>query len=139
MKKIIIIIIALVAIVGIVFAVTSDNKTAGVSQNNGAPTGTSDDIIPGTDDRAVKGTVVSVDVSKVPVDGPGLVIIQTDTGLQAVIAVPSMGMGMCAAKDKIENYSEFKAGDKVEVRGQVGAENMIIPCESAEHYLRVSK
>ena len=90
-----------------------------------------------SEDRVASGTVVSVDAEQAMVDGPVLVTILNETEGIAVIAVPSMGLPTCAARDNMADAFALMAGDYIEVRGSIGEEGMIIPCMSTEHYLRV--
>lgn len=92
-----------------------------------------------TESKTVSGTVTSVDLEGMAVDGPGLINISTNEGGEAVIAVPSMGILLCAAKDNIADISTIKTGNKIEARGSVGPEGQIVPCESAEHFVRVAQ
>ena len=90
-----------------------------------------------SEDRVVSGTVISVDTEGAMVDGPVLVTVLNEAEGIIVIAVPSMGLPTCAARDSMADAFALAAGDFVEVRGSVGEEGMIIPCMSTEHYLRV--
>lgn len=89
-------------------------------------------------DEALSGTVTKVDLEGMMVDGPGLVYITADgSGEARVIAVPSFGRNMCNEKAELADVSAIKAGDHVEVQGEVGEDNYIIPCMGEGHYLRV--
>lgn len=89
------------------------------------------------EDREVRGTITAVDTSKTPVDGPVLITLRTESEGTVVIAVPSMGLPMCAAYASMDDAFALKAGQEIEVRGSEGTENRIVPCTSADHYLRV--
>jgi hypothetical protein len=89
-------------------------------------------------DQEISGSVVSINVDQVPVDGPSLITIRTESGAQTVVAIPSMGINLCAAQANIMNIGELKVGDEVQARGQVGVNGTIIPCESSDHFLRVA-
>ncbi len=91
-----------------------------------------------SEDRTYAGVVTSVDLEKVAVDGPAVVILRTAAGTEAKILVPSFGLGLCKAKASIADVYELKVGDAVEARGSVGAESAIVPCQSEAHYLRVT-
>lgn len=117
-----IVVIVLLAVVG--YLVTSNKEVA--------PGGDGNSNV----EQEVSGTVVSVNTEQVAVDGPALVTVQTEDG-EVVVAVPSMGINLCAARDNIADVYELSSGDEVAVLGSVGENDMIIPCESADHYLRV--
>ncbi len=85
----------------------------------------------------VRGTILAVDTQQAAVDGPVLILIQQDSGEAAVVAVPSMGLPTCAARGNMTDAFALQAGQVIEVKGTVGNEGMIIPCESADHYLRI--
>lgn len=93
---------------------------------------------PATKDRAVSGTVTAVDLSKIPVDGPAMITVKTATG-SVEIHAPSFGMNLCAAGKDIADPYKLKVGDAVEANGAVSEEDVIVPCTSASHYLRVTK
>lgn len=86
----------------------------------------------------IAGTVTDIDTSQIMVDGPGLVTIEGNDGNRHVIAVPSMGRNLCAASGNLTDPSEIAIGDSVEVQGEINAEDQIVPCAEANHYLRVS-
>lgn len=137
MKKqhIIVLLVLLVVVFVVVYASTND-KTADQIQ-------TPDTVSPDTNtpvetgDREVQGSVIIVNTAQVAVDGPALINLKLADGSTAVIAVPSMGLNFCTAKASLADVYKLKTGDKVEVRGTIGEEGRIIPCESASHYLRV--
>lgn len=129
--KVILVVVALV-IIGIVFWVSTSSP----------------DVTPRTEeelnifeegnDVTVRGVVSAVDREQMMVDGPGLITVVTDADAQHVIAVPSMGRNLCAAGDRVTDAYEIEPGDLVEVRGTIGVDMMIIPCEKSGHYLRVT-
>lgn len=88
--------------------------------------------------REVKGTVVSVNTDAVALDGPSLITIKDESGADVVVAVPSMGINLCLAKDAIADVYTIKAGDVAEARGTVDEEGRIVPCESSDHYLKIT-
>lgn len=90
------------------------------------------------DDRAYAGVITAIDLEQMMVDGPARIVIRTDADAEAVILVPSMGLPLCAAREALADVYALKVGQRVEARGSVGAEaDSIVPCQSAEHYLRV--
>lgn len=112
-----VLVIAVLAVIGLFFAQSksAENEATG---------------------RSVSGVVSSLDLEQAMVDGPYVVVIKTESGSEETVHVPSMGIRLCAAPEKIMSPSELKAGDRVEVKGTLTAEGFIIPCESADHYLR---
>lgn len=85
----------------------------------------------------VSGVAVEVDLEGAMVDGPALVTIEDEGGKRHVMAVPSMGLPLCAAFENIADVYTIEPGDTVSVKGDVNAADQIIPCESADHYLTV--
>ena len=85
----------------------------------------------------VRGTILAVDTEQAAVDGPVLILLQQESGEPAVVAVPSMGLPTCAARANMADAFTLTTGQMIEVKGSVGADGMIVPCESADHYLRV--
>lgn len=84
-----------------------------------------------------EGTVSEVNLEGVAFDGPALVTIEDEDGKEHVIAVPSMGINLCAAVEDIDDVFALSVGDKVSVRGEVDEEGRIVPCADSSHYLRV--
>lgn len=84
-----------------------------------------------------EGVVTEVDASQAVVDGPFLISLEIAGDTMRTIAVPSMGINLCAAQDSIVDIAELSAGDEIEVRGKVDEENRIVPCDEDEHYLRL--
>lgn len=89
------------------------------------------------DADSVTGTITHVDAEAAMIDGPVLITITTDAGASRVIAVPSMGLRLCAAVDTITDPFALKAGTKVAVRGEVGEGGQLVPCSDSSHYLRI--
>jgi hypothetical protein len=85
------------------------------------------------------GKVITVDMTQVAVDGPAVVTLRTSAGNDVKINVPSFGILLCKAHASILGASTLKVGDAVEVRGTVGEDGTIVPCQSEDHYLRVMK
>lgn len=86
---------------------------------------------------AVRGTVVAVDLEQAMFDGPYVLLVRETNGDEVVIAVPSMGIMLCAGRANIANVSDIKEGMTVEAKGALTAQGDIVPCESESHYLRV--
>ncbi|MEX0673064.1 MAG: hypothetical protein WDZ82_00320 [Candidatus Paceibacterota bacterium] len=132
MKKtiIILIVLALIALFAYVFMIGGD--VAEDSQLDETP---SENV----EDTEAAGTIVSVDTDQVAADGPAFVTVLQEDETEVVVAVPSMGINLCPAQENIADVFELEAGDEVEVRGRVdsGFEGAIVPCESADHYLRI--
>lgn len=95
-------------------------------------TGTSSDAV------TVTGTVSEVDASQVSVDGPYVIAVETNNGAVRTVEVPSMGMQICAASDTIDSAPDIEVGQKVSVRGERKQNGVIVPCESADHYVQVA-
>lgn len=88
--------------------------------------------------KDIRGEVVSVDRSQIIADGPTVIMVSTENGVERV-EVPSMGINLCPASKSIVDVSMLEAGMVIEVSGSVGGdEGAIVPCESEEHYLRVA-
>lgn len=92
----------------------------------------------GSSQRSVSGTITSVNLDGIAADGPAVITVQTESGVE-VIHVPSFGLNLCAANESITDVYVLKSGDRVEARGTVSEEGAIVPCDSEEHYLRVSQ
>lgn len=90
-----------------------------------------------SDEASVEGRVTLVDLEGMAVDGPGKITVATADGSVKVIAIPSMGINLCAAKDDIASVSEVTAGDTVSARGAIGPDGEIVPCEKSTHYFRI--
>ena len=84
------------------------------------------------------GVVLSVDREAIAYDGPAYVTIDATDGSRVVVAVPSMGLNLCAAHEAILDVYTLTPGVKVEVRGALGEDGYVTPCQSAEHYLRIT-
>lgn len=91
------------------------------------------------EDRSANGSVTSVNLDAIAYDGPAVVKIRTEAGAEVTIHVPSFGIALCEAKANIADVYSMKAGERVEVRGEVSEEGAIVPCRSEDHYLRVQK
>ncbi len=84
------------------------------------------------------GVIATIDTTGAMVDGPYVITTQSSSTTDAlVIAVPSMGINLCSARLAIVDISTLKVGDRIEVRGALDAGGNIVPCEMADHYLRV--
>lgn len=87
----------------------------------------------------VQGVVTALDLEGMMVDGPGLITIETDAGDAHTIAVPSMGIRLCAAYERITQAGVIEVGDRVSVRGEVNLEGQIVPCTEETDYLEVTE
>lgn len=125
MKKIILLIILIAAAVAAIFYLVQRPDTA----SNEAPVA--------GDTVEVSGTVKSVNTELAMVDGPYLVILDTEAG-ERTVALPSMGILLCAAKSNIAPIDSVQAGMSVSTKGGVSEDGSIVPCESADHYFRVN-
>jgi heat shock protein HslJ len=84
------------------------------------------------------GKVLSVNLDQAAFDGPYIFILESDGGEVSTIAVPSMGLPLCAAyqNKNIGDVYLIKVGEMIEVRGVVSEDGSIVPCESTDHYFR---
>lgn len=89
-------------------------------------------------DTEVRGTVTNVNLEQMAVDGPALISIESEQNITYTVAVPSMGLPLCAARENIADVSDINVGDALAVRGKTNAEGYIIPCEDAAHFLQVT-
>lgn len=139
MQKTIIAVVVLALVgVGLYYVLTmyqpNPDALSGLNQEEvQAPEETGEEAVEGE----VRGTVVSVNTEQAMVDGPVLITVRSQDEKEAVVAVPSMGLPLCAASTNMADAFALTAGQYIEVRGAVGADGTIIPCESADHYLRV--
>ncbi len=84
------------------------------------------------------GIVTALDLSGVAFDAPALITIKTDSDSLYAIAIPTMGLPLCAAQEKIADVYEISPGDKVSVRGITDEAGQIVPCTSETHQFIVS-
>lgn len=84
------------------------------------------------------GTVTAIDLEPLTYDGPGRIVIITNEGKNVIIEVPAR-MNLCEAKDNIADVGQIALNDTLEVTGDVTEEGVLVPCESEEHYLRVTR
>lgn len=126
MKKILIVLVLIAAVATLIYLFRSekatDNSLVGNDDSNG--------------DSIARGTIVEVDTTQVPVDGPTRITVRQENGSQVFVAIPSMGINLCPAQENIADWSILKTGDRIEVRGSE-LEGSILPCESSAHYLKV--
>ena len=85
----------------------------------------------------VTGTITRIDLDAVAFDGPARIVVATDSGGEEVIAVPSMGLPLCAARENIADPFSLEVGQQVSANGEENPQGDIVPCSSEEHYLRV--
>ncbi len=88
---------------------------------------------------ALEGVVRSVELEQMAADGPAKLTLTTSAGETHTVAVPSMGLPMCAAKDAIASVSDIQMGDLVRVAGLRGENGEVVPCTSAAHYLTIER
>lgn len=84
------------------------------------------------------GEVLAIDLEQVTFDGPVVITLESSDGEVSTIAVPSMGILLCPAhqNNNIGDAFLIKAGDMIDVRGEVSEDGSIVPCSSSDHYLR---
>lgn len=86
----------------------------------------------------INGVVTNVNLDQVTFDGPALITISDEVNTQYTVAVPSMGIRLCEAADSITSPWDISPGDLATVYGAENEEGYIVPCESKDHYLRVT-
>lgn len=123
MNKVVIwiVVIIVIVLIGGYFLFTAGTRTSEMSPS-----------------ATVAGTVTAVNLDQVTFDGPALVTIQTEAGDTEVIAVPSMGLPLCAAYGDIADVYTLEVGSTVAVAGERDEEDRIVPCDDASHYFRVT-
>jgi hypothetical protein len=96
----------------------------------------------GTGNRAktssIVGVVSSVNTDAIAYDGPSLITLTDNSGISHVIAIPSMGLPLCAAFDNIASVGVINVGDMISVNGEKDADGNIVPCSDANHFLSVT-
>jgi hypothetical protein len=130
MKKFILIIVVIVlAIAGYYFYFTSYKSI--VDDEKGAP-------MVGASTVEFEGEIKNINKDAIALDGPTVITVSSGN-TETYIAVPSMGINLCAAKNNIVDVFTLKVGDKVSVSGVSDDQGRIVPCEDTSHYLRVVK
>lgn len=129
MKKTIISVLAIIIIVWLGYAIATRNSEPDLIEQ--VPVENT-----GSDSEA-SGTVTSINTEQIVYDGPSLITIRTEDGMERIIAIRSMGINLCAAQPQMADVGTLQTGDRIEVRGYAEADGIIVPCESADHYLRV--
>lgn len=86
----------------------------------------------------VTGQVLAVSTEQAAFDGPYVITLQPKNEGPVTVAVPSMGLPLCAAytAKNIVDVSLITVGNEYEVRGEVSEDGSIVPCTSADHFLR---
>jgi len=84
------------------------------------------------------GTVVEVNKDAAMYDGPIRIVIQGADSTRTTIAIPSMGLPLCAAykTGAIKDPYNIVVGSTLEVSGTLGEDGSVVPCQSDMHYLR---
>jgi hypothetical protein len=90
-------------------------------------------------EEIVEGIILNIDLEGAVIDGPALVTVSTDGDGEKVVAVPSMGINLCAAAPNIVDVYTLSVGDIVSARGLIDEEGRIVPCNDESHYLRVQE
>lgn len=88
-------------------------------------------------DNEVEGVIMSINTEQIAFDGPALITVRAEDGSERVIAIRSMGINLCMARPNMADVSTLRVGNKIEARGYAEADGIVVPCESADHYLRV--
>lgn len=132
-KLTVVAILFLVVGVGIVAFLGLNRETAPVAPPVATTT-------PPVVDLTLIGQVTEVNFEQVAFDGPTIVTFTTaGTNEVRQLAVPSMGLIGCLAAAEIADPFQLAPGDRVEVRGRVGEDGVLVPCEDAQHYLRATR
>ena len=83
---------------------------------------------------AVSGQVLEIDTSSLAYDGPAKITVLTYSGDRTTVLVPAR-INLCVGT--LDDYSELKSGDTIEVYGEVTIDGDIIPCTEEDHYLTI--
>ncbi len=131
-KSFILAVIVLVLIVGAVLWVA---KSSSVTPNSEVEETPGEEV---STTLSAEGTVTEINKDEVAFDGPVRITIEDEQGKVVKIAIPSMGLPMCEAykAGSIRDPYTIKVGDTLAVSGTAGEDGSIVPCQSAEHFLR---
>ena len=126
-KNILWALIIIIAALGVfaVFGVFDSSFRGGFREGDGNP------------EAILSGEIISMDGDQVAADGPYVVTIRNAAGGENVIAIPSMGILLCEARESIAAIDTLTPGAHVEVRGAVSEDGSIVPCEKPSHYMRI--
>lgn len=119
-------IIAIILIIAAVGILVSRDRSVTVNQQPNSMTSQETTT-------TVSGTVTNVDTSPWAFDGNAIVLVETDQGDSVEVQIPAR-INLCPAQSAIA--TDLAVGEMVEVNGTM-FEGAIIPCQSADHYLRV--
>lgn len=86
----------------------------------------------------VSGEIVDVTLDQIAFDGPALIKVLSLEGSLVTIAVPSMGIQSCVAKENITEVEKAAVGDKVTVSGYLNKDGNVVPCDDEAHYLHIT-
>ena len=101
----------------------------------GCATTSAPDLVLETGSTAtLSGTVVSVNLEPMAVDGDGVITIETESGATARVFVAAR-MNLCTAEG-LDLVGDLAPGDRIEVQGRVMGGTNIRPCEGDDHFLR---
>ncbi|HMO78107.1 MAG TPA: hypothetical protein PKA42_03115 [Candidatus Paceibacterota bacterium] len=128
MKKIIIIAFVVIAFVALFFLLLNNYIYTEKQMLN--------DLETEMTEIQLEGLVLAIDTEAMMVDGPAIIKMQSTSGEEYDIAVPSMGRNLCAAAT-IADPGLIAIGNTVKVSGTLTAENVVVPCEKKEHYLEI--
>ncbi len=99
---------------------------------------TSTDASGTTSATTVSGEITDIDRSQIASDGPYVITLSASDG-EVTVEVPSMGLPTCAASDDIADMANLSVGQMISVSGSQQDNGAIVPCESADHFLRVGE
>lgn len=91
-----------------------------------------------TKDITRSGEIVEISLDQTAFDGPAIIKILEQNGNLTTIAIPSMGIQLCAAHENISQIAHAAIGDKVSVSGYADEQGRIVPCENASHFLNIT-
>lgn len=125
MKNILLVIAVVAVVIGGYFLWTANNDGNIVEDSN-------------PEVAKVSGMVTNINSEAVMLDGPTLVAVLEENGDEKIIAVPSMGLPLCAAREAIADISMLAIGDWVEASGNTDESGQIVPCTEESDYLTIT-
>jgi hypothetical protein len=89
-------------------------------------------------EETIEGTILKVDMTQTKTDGPAIVTVQTTTGDERMVEVRTEGLLICPSYRDIYDAFWLNVGEKIQARGEVNSEGVIVPCASPTHYFKVT-
>lgn len=81
------------------------------------------------------GVVTQIDLAPMAFDGDALIEVQTERGASRTVRIPARERQCEAPTQAIVDV--LAVGDRVEVRGALGADGDVTPCAAPSHYIRI--